>query len=254
MEFIKIFPPCGNHEEIKLANQLIQKRIFNDALFEEIFIQASVILDSPVQLFYRDLWENAYLKRPDMLSVVANKRTTIMMSISECIQYLQSITPPKLKDLLDQNTQSIEGIYQSIVGVLDNDRTNPRYAYNITKFHEVFHLNMFENAWIPDYKKIAFARTKVHDEILCLVDASTISIDAIMKESHDMETDVWLQLNFHCDTEDGIENLHRFMRNNDIHISGVQCSDIGLFVSGYTSRLCPALRNMIRDVYTQFMQ
>lgn len=253
VKITKIHSPRGSTSEINFIDQLIQKRIFNDALFEEIFIQASVILDSPVQMFYRKLWETAYLKRPYSTDVMNDKHAIVMMSISECIQYLQEITPPKMRNLLDDNMTSVKSIQQMMTDFLTNT-DDKLYPYYLTKFYDVFHLNIFENAWIPDYKKIAFARKIVQDDILCLVDASSISIQTIIEEPHNIKSDVWIQLNFHCDTEDGMENLYRFIGNNDIHISGVQCNDIGLFVSGYTSRLCPALANMIANVYAQFMK
>ena len=254
MRFIEFHKPSCDKKTIEFIDMLINKKIFNDAVFETCFIQAEVELDSPVQMYYRTLWETMYLRRSRSCDIINNKHAIIMMSISECIQYLQEITPPKMRKLLDDEMTSVSKIQEMITGFLQ-DTTDPNHPYYLTKFYEVFHLNLFNNAWIPEYKKISFVRNNIHDDIICLVDAATESINTMLSESENCEfAPFWAQVTFHTDTEDGMELLYRFLWHNDLHISGVQCNDIGLFVSAYTNRLCPGLSKAIKRTYTLMMK
>lgn len=252
MKFTEIHRPTCSKRTIQFIDTLIQQKIFNDAVFESCFIQADVILDSPIQMFYRTMWETMYLRRQPKWYVLNENHAIIQMSISECIQYLQEITPPKCRDLLDKDMTSVDNIYQMICGFLQ-DETDPQHPFYLTKFYEVFHTNLFNNAWTPNYKKIAMLRNIVKDDIICIVDAATVSVQDIM-DCDGIQEDTYAQVSFHVDTEDAMEKLYRFIENNELMISGLQCNDIGLFVSAYASRICPGLSRMIRDTYSQILK
>lgn len=252
MKFIDIYQTDAHGKEIQFINMLIKKQIFNDDVFENHFITADVILDSPVQVFYRTFWEKMYLKRKESTIIMRNKTAKIKMSISECIQYLQEITPPNLRDLLTQNMKSVDAIHKMMVDFLKNE-DDPQHPYYLTKFYEVFHMNLFNNAWIPDYKKIAFARNIVKDEILCLVDASTESIDMICNGSHNISNN-FIQVTFHVDTDEAIEKLYSYLWHTGMTITGLQCSEIGLFVSAYSDTIDELIAEIIKNTYSHFMK
>jgi len=252
MIFKDIQPTDESPKKIQFVDMLIQKKIFNDAIFDDVMMYAEVVLDTPVQMFYRKLWVDVYLRRNPCTTVLDHNKTIIEMSLSECIQYLQEITPPKLRDVLNKDMTSVQNIYEMMRDFLMK-MDDPNHPYYLTKFYEVFHMNLFQNAWTPNYKKIAFLRSVAKTDITCLVDASTVSINAIINGEVLPYQSEWLQLTFHSDDEDSMEELFRYMNTCDIHITGVQCNDIGLFVSGCTSRITPYLIDLIRDTYSKII-
>lgn len=278
MNFYNFTKPDESSTMIQFINGLLAKKIFNDQIFEDTQIRVSIKLDSPIQLFYRRLWETLYLKRKEKTSVLDYQyNTAVALSVSECIQYLQGIKAydEKLgiyegKEFRDKVSEfsgaqvaagqsvqipelnTFDDVFNTIKAVL-TATDDPKRPYYLTHFHEVFHFDLWQNNWIPDYEKIAFARTIVDDPILLLVDTSTVPINKIVTEMTDkIYEDVMIQMSFHVDSLEDIVNLYHFINMTDLRLSGVQCNDIGLFVSAYSTRLYPQLARHIRDIYSQF--
>ena len=262
MEFYGINKPVCSYEAATFIDRLLAKEIFNDLLFEDVTVSMSVALDSPVQAFFRLLWETLYLKRKLVMRPLDyQNNTVIMMSLSECIQYLQAIQSyiDKMKIYKDYRStiapeislKTVVDIIQSMERVLSSTN-NPDYPYYVTKFHEVFHLDMWQNNWKPNYEKISVAREFVDDPILAIVEASSMKTSEVMRLQQSVTDNAYIQLTFHVDTLHDMVDLYRLIYNNDLRLTGVQCNDIGLFVSAYSSRICSPIAKLVNQIYTKF--
>lgn len=262
MEFYELNGPNrASANQIAFIDRLIAKEIFNDILFEETTLSLHVKLDSPVQAFYRLLWETLYLKRkPVARPLDHDNKTIIMMSLSECIQYLQAIQSyiDKMEIYKDYRTTiapkidltTVSGIIESMNNVL-RSVNNSDYPYYITKFHEIFHLDMWQNNWTPNYAKISVAREFIDDPILAIIEASAMKTSEIMKLDKPFADNAYIQITFHVDTLYDMIELYRLIGNNDLKLTGVQCNDIGLFVSAYSARICAPIAKLVGDIYGQ---
>jgi hypothetical protein len=257
MEIRKIFLPTCDGKLTQFVDDLLKRHIFNDRLFETYCFTANVILDSPVQLFYRTLWEQVYLKTKDAVMVISKDNSVqLRLSMSECIQYIQKATPPAFQDKLKDELTSVQSVYD-MMNMYLMDTKSDRYGFNLTLFYRVFHLEIFETNFIPDYKKIAFARDRIKEypygEILGLVDVSSKSIAEIIADTKWDQLKTYVQMTFHVDTEDDIVRLYHYLWKNDLEICDLHCEDIGLFVSAYATHVTPSLAKMIEMIYKQFM-
>lgn len=255
MQIQQIYLPTCDGKLTQFVNDLLSKKIFNDRVFENYFFSASVILDSPVQLFYRTLWEQVYLKQSDSITVITkDNHIQLRMSMSECIQYIQQATPPAFKEQLETELTSVDAVYDMLKLYLMEK--SDRSALNMTLFYRVFHLEIFETNFRPNIKKIAFARERVkeyqHGEILGLVDVSSKSIAEIIEDTKWDQLKTYVQMTFHVDTEDDMIRLYHYLWKNDIEICDLYCNELGLFVSAYSLHVTPSLALMIKSTYDQF--
>ena len=263
MKFHSVFKlkPKSSMDDLKesFINQLLAKKIFNDHMFENYFIFSICDLDSPIQLYYRILWAELYLKQESENYVIHNdNQVHLKLSLSECLKYIQTVTPPAMLDKVNQQLTTIDSIIDLMKFYLIDETDRGLKAYNLTTFYSVFHTEVFETNYKPDFKKISFVRDKLkrysHGEILGLVDASTASIQSILKsESREMFGEEWIQMTFHVDTEDDLRMLYPFLCNNYFRICDLHCEDIGLFVSAYADTITPDVVNMIRVTYSQLL-
>ena len=254
-------PNNATDEQIKFVNKLLSKQIFNDILFEELQFTMPITLDTPVQAFFRELWEHLYLKRDGSVRPLDQQfHTIITMSLSECIQYLQAIQTyiDKMKVYKDYRStiapeiklDTVSDIVQSMQNVL-NSTHNPDYPFYVTEFHRIFHLDMWQNNWIPAYDKISVAREFIDAPILAIVDASSMSVYDIMRLSAACTRNAYIQLTFHVDTLEDMVSLYHMINNCDLKLIGVQCNDIGLFVAAYAPYICSPIAKLVGDVYGQ---
>lgn len=263
MKFHSIFKvkPKTSKDDAKISfiNQLLTKKIFNDHIFENYFIFAICDLDSPIQLYYRLLWTELYLKQPvEYFNLHDDNQVALRLSLSECVKYIQTVTPPAMLDKVNQQMSNVDDIVDLMKFYLIDETDRGLKAYNLTTFYSVFHTEVFETNFKPDFKKIAFVRDRLkqysHGEILGLIDASTASIQSILKsESREMFDEEWIQMTFHVDTEDDLHMLYPFLYNNHFRICDLHCEDIGLFVSAYADTITPDIVKMIQVTYSQLL-
>lgn len=250
--------PRINERTRNFVNSLLKSKIFNDRVFENCFLEAQVQLDSPIQMYYRQLWNEVYMKHQDAHRPISkNNETTIYMSISECIKYLHTITPPAMLDKLNEQLVSIDFIYDMMTFYLMHEENPGLRAYNLTTFYSVFHMEVFPTNYKPDYKKIAFVREKIktypYGEILGLVDICTKPISEIMEITEYDQPKTYIQMTFHVDTEEDLLKLYDFLWTNDLEICDLHCEDIGLFVSAYATHILPPVSSMIKMIYSQLI-
>lgn len=279
MRFIRILTPDISEAKVNFVNSLLKKKISNDYVMESVFIPMIIHPDSPVQLFYRSFWCDLYLKQPDhriypdIYDVEQPDeldgshpigRSVIYMSLSECLQFINQVTPPALQKDIPSNTESIEAIQKLMQFFLFEEKDNKLRAYYATTFYKVFHLEMFENNWEPDFKKIAFIREKMKTYELDDYGAIVASLDASMKslsEIINFKDDEWfeiprakIQMTFHADTDDDIWTLYDFLNLEHFHICHLYCSEIGLFVSAYCDHVSSDTRRFIKSIYSEIMK
>ena len=145
---------------------------------------------------------------------------------------------------------TVSDIVQSMQNVL-NSTHNPDYPFYVTEFHRIFHLDMWQNNWIPAYDKISVAREFIDAPILAIVDASSMSVYDIMRLSAACTRNAYIQLTFHVDTLEDMVSLYHMINNCDLKLIGIQCNDIGLFVAAYAPYICSPIAKLVGDVYGQ---
>lgn len=258
MKFLSMNKPTINETKRNFINSLLKSKIFNDRIFENCFFTATVQLDSPIQMYYRKLWNEVYLKQPESHAPISkNNETTIAMSLSECIKYLHQVTPPAMLDKLNDQLVSIDFVYDMMTFYLMNEENHGLKAYNLTTFYSVFHMEVFHTNFEPNFKVIAWAREKIKSypvgEILCIVNQSTKQISEIMENTKYDQPKTYIQMTFHVDREDDLIKLYDFIWTNDIEICDLHCTEIGLFVSAYASHILPPVSEMIKWIYKQLI-
>ena len=258
MEFLTMNKPRINERHRNFINSLLKLKIFNDRVFENVYLEATVKLDSPIQMYYRKLWNEVYLKQQKPQGIISkDNQVTIMLSISECIKYLQTITPPAMLDQLNEQLVSIDFIYDMMCFYLIHETDKGLKAYNLTTFYSVFHMEVFPTNYKPNFENIAMVRkmlkTYSDGEILGLVDACSKPVKEIMENTKYDQPKAYIQMTFHVDTEDDLHLLYDFLWRNDLEICDLHCTDIGLFVSAYATHILPPVSNMIKVIYSQLM-
>ena len=279
MKFIKLYHPEISQGKINFIDSLLKRRIPNDQLLEQTYIPLIIKPDSPIQLFYRTLWCDVYLRRkvsvlyPDINTVwertdlfnedPPEDEYLVYMSISECIQYINEVTPPALKKDIPQNIQSIESIYKLMHFFLFEETNPKQVAYYTTAFYKIFRFQIFDTNWTPDFKKISFIRERMktydmenYGTMVASVEASIKSISEILKiEDRQGLNENYTQLTFHADTDDDIKLLYEFLDVNHFRICNLYCDEnIGFFVSAYTNNLSYDARCFIYSIYSEIMK
>ena len=281
MKFIQLYHSEIPDYRIQFINSLLKNRIANDYILESTYIPLSVMVDSPIQLFYRSMWCDMYLRRsfhtiyPDIMSHYTRDElypedppqmlSMVYMSISECIQYINEVTPPVMKKDIPENTTSIESIYNLMHFFLFEEKDPSRLAYNTTTFYRIFHMELTPSLWEPNFKKIAFMRNKIktydmnYGTMIASIDASSKPLDLII--GYD-ENDViqplhnaYIQMTFHADADDDIWFLFSFLGENHFHICNLYCDEnVGFFVSAYANVIDYDTRKFIKSVYSELLQ
>lgn len=262
---------------VGFINSLLKRNMKNDKLLESQYFMLRIKIDSPIQLFYRTMWCDLYLRRfdhdknwaikpdPEMFCDVMEEAPegeyNVYISLSECLQYINAVTPPRLKDQIPENTSSIKKIYDLMHFFLFEDvNDKSQHVKYMTEFYRVFHFEMFDNGWEPDFKKIAFMRENIktydienYGTFIGSIDASSVSLDEIMKGSPVRTSDI--QMTFHADTDEDIRLLYEFLESNDFTILNLYCDEnVGFFVSAYTYGINVDIANFVESIYSELLK
>ena len=278
MKFIKLGKIIADEEIKNFANLLLEKHIQNDKLFESLYFPLTIHPDSLVQMFYRTFWTDTYLRRgehtyPDIVDIHEHDdlfnelppedESIVYLSISECINYIHMATPSTLQDKIPENIKSIESIWKLMHFFLFEEDNPQRKMYNISTFYSVFHMEIFDTNYKPDFKKFAMLRKMIqtydienYGTMLGIVDTSTRSISDIMEKVPDQRGMMYghIHMSFHVDTEEDFQILYDFLRSNFFTINGLYCEDIGLFVSASTDTIQYDVATYITSIYSQLMK
>lgn len=248
----------------QFVNAILEQRLKNDHILENTFINISIVLDSPIQLFYRVLWEVGYLRRTPAYPKLSRGNTVVIrFSISECISYIYQVTPPALQKDIPDNITSIEKIRDLMEYFLITEQRNrgtdqavkTRY---ISVFFMISHMEIFDTAWTPDFNKISFVKKRVksfpneHQQFIGVVDTSTIPIKELIETDPYAALNSFIQLSFHADTEKDFVDMYRFFELTGFVICNLYCDEnIGLVVAAYTDKITPKTVFYIKNIYDQ---
>jgi len=277
LTFVNLQKPVCSDDLHKFADMLLEKGIINDKLLESIYIPLIVRPYSAAQMIYRAFWSETFLRRdfktsyqnrgdggPDWVmddlfqELPPEAEVPVMMSISECIDFIYKATPAALQEKIPENIKSIQNIWD-LMHYFFFEEKDPRLStYNLTTFYSVFHMEAFENRYKADRKRIKFLRSLIkkydmdnYGTLLGCVDASTIEIDKIMEQSDsDETTPAYVQMSFHANVEEDIEILYDFLCMNEFSITGVECDQTGVYVSAYCQCLNHDICNFIKSIYS----
>lgn len=261
----------------RFIDSLLKRNMKNDKLLESWYFKLRIKADSPIQLFYRTLWCDLYLRRfdhdrnwatrpePEMFCDVMEDAPegeyNVYLSLSECLQYINAVTPPRLKDQIPENTSSIKKIYDLMHFFLFEDvNDKSQQVKYMTEFYRVFHFEIFDNGWEPDFKKIAFMRENIktydienYGTFIGSVDASSVSLDQIIKDGP--HPNASLQMTFHADTDEDIQLLYEFLEMNDFTILNLYCDEnVGFFVSAYVYGINVDIVNFVESIYSELLK
>lgn len=243
--------PLREHEPsaAKFIDCLLKRQVFNDVLFEEYWFPIKIQLDSISQWLYRKLWEEVYLRRVRRYHPNGTE-ITMNCSLSECIQFIQAATPPRLQDQLPASLTSTKAIYDLMKLFLMEDNSGQQ-DYYLSLFRRIMHLEPFETAWKPNIQQMKTVRKKFPTGVALFVDTATLSLSAIKRSDLAVDRVDWIQLTIHA-AEDDLYNLNKFLIYNHLIITNLFMDESGLYVSAYTDHISGDLQDAIVKIYDGF--
>ena len=243
----------GRYEFI---NSLLNKSIFNDYLFEQTFFDISILIDRPVDFLYRRIWECVYIKRGCSTRTTMNDCIiNLRLSLSEAIQYIYTVTPPRLQCLIKDSIKSIDDITQLLHQFLIDDNEGQSITY-LSMFKKLTHLESFDTSWNNDTTCIDVIRQHGNQNGLAgVVVSSSISIPEIVNnETFDFD----IQMMFHCKNNNQLSDLFKILyesTSNSI-ILNIKEDDNGIYVMMYShiyhGEVCSKLSMFIKEMYREF--
>lgn len=263
MYFSSIQNPDITVAEGKFIDLLLSKGITNTKIMESTYFRIGVDIDSPIQLFYRELWTQTYLRRvdedayperydlkePDDLfnEDLPERRFLVYVSIAECLEFINSVTPPALHKDIPDNTKSINAIYDLMKFFLFKEKDPKLVALYKSTFYRVTHMEMFDSNWTPDFKKLALIRKIMNEKgydkdnygtFIGYIDASDLSIEDLTNPDKSKDTRHHVQMIFNADTDEDIRELYNWLSMDRFTICNLYCdTNIGLVVSAYTDNI-----------------
>ena len=238
MYFYSIQNPDITVAEGKFIDSLLSKGITNTKIMESTYFRFGVDIDSPIQLFYRELWTQTYLRRvdedayperydlkePDDLfnEDLPESRFLVYVSIAECLEFINSVTPPALHKDIPDNTKSINAIYDLMIALI-------RKIMN-------------EKGYDKDN----------YGTFIGYIDASDLSIEDLTNPDKSKDTRHHVQMIFNADTDEDIRELYDWLSMDRFTICNLYCdTKIGLVVSAYTDNIGNAdITNFIEYIYS----
>lgn len=249
---IKLHDP---DERTRLANMLMAKHRFNDALFESIPINIEIQLDHPSFIFHRMYWNNCCTKTKFLLSKMTNDFSIIVpCSLSECIQYVQKCTPPRFQSRLQNEMVTVDDVKMMLeLYLMDPSTGNMEYYRSV--FHKEMHFEYIDTGLRPDMNKINMLTFP--NEFTTYVEASTIPISGIIsitEDKKDKMSPCGIQFIFRARSKRECVALYDFINKTDLFVDQVyEDPKNGIYVSAQTFRLNPILINRIIQQYKPFM-
>lgn len=148
-----------NGKLVELVESLLDQGIHSDGVFEQVFINITLadINSAPesVNLLYRLLWENNYMKYSSMhqsefLNTTIDEDTervvNLSISLSEAIGYIYMATPPALQHQIPNSIRSYDDIIELLKTFL-MDTKSPEYRHYLDLFFIHTHYRPFETQW-----------------------------------------------------------------------------------------------------------
>ena len=269
----------GKHESF--INQLLEKGIFNDYVFDHYWIAITVELDEYIQFLYRYMWEDLYLHikqswyfTPTNLSQSATRRSVftdnktlfVDMSLSEALQFIELATPPALKHLIPESTNSVDNVIAILKQFLMEENGGQLITY-IDIFKKTMRFNYFETRWSYDLKPIEILREVGENQngLVCAFIASTKAIEDIAKNESPYSLDEF-QLLFHCQNDKQVKLLIDLTGVDHIDKCGCSQTSIlnikpdncgGFYVMCYYQnqyQFSEEFRKLIKENYRKFIQ
>jgi hypothetical protein len=256
---IKLSDINNDNELNEFVEGLLSKEIFNDHLFEQVFISVTVKLDSVIDLAYRRLWEDVYIKINYDSSTTSfdavNNVTDVFITLSEAINFIYSVTPPRMKYLIPDSIKSINDIIESMKVYL-MDTTSIELPHYVSIFREVMHLKPFETNWNFNTNKISFLRNGNNKGLIGLIIHSGYSLNTMLQTTDGTTTPI--QIMFHCINEDDLKCLFgKFIIDHPMCVLNIKQDDSGIYVMAVsrhmamTNDVSEFLRKSYRNLWIQ---
>lgn len=162
MGFFNIVPSITNNIlSLRLKNDYITENTFFDLKFE---LDRSRELDMCINILYRLLWEDMYLRRysPIVGSYVLvkdNFELCLRISLSEAIDFIRQITPPIFRERTMESLDSIDNV-MSMVDFYLKDKNAHDYKYRIDMLLRCLQMNVFDTRWDYDNKRFDVIKSK----------------------------------------------------------------------------------------------
>lgn len=275
MHFHSIQKPYITFAKEAFINTLLSKEITNTKVMEQTYFRIGVSIDSPIQLFYRELWTQTYLRRKDEDSYpdrydlneydslypedLPHDEFLVKMSIAECLEFINSVTPPALKKDIPDNTKSLDDILKLMRFFLHEEKDPKLIALYKSTFYRVTHMEMFDSGWTPDFKKLALIRKIMNEKgydkdnfgtFIGYVEASNLSIDNLIEAKYRQE-DNYVQMIFNADTDEDIRDLYEWLDSLNFNICNLYCdTNVGLVVSACNYNFGTELAYFIKYIYS----
>lgn len=247
----------------EFVDQLLNKQIYNDRVFEMVHFECRFQLDDIAAYFNRIFWEDVSLRRRDQKYHVINDQLEVAfdISLSEILTYIQSVMPPVFKNRIGE-LDSINKIYDTFVMFL-TDRSNvSTWQYCRDAFLKHIHLDRSmidtQDPNMSSIKRIQLIEQRLTEmprhNIIGIVETSTIPIAALCKI--DKVESEYTQMTFRCKSQDEMRWLIPMLHMYNAHITRlfIDPNDPNtLYVAAYSDVVCPELASYIACIYKSFI-
>ena len=179
----------------------------------------------------------------------------LRLSLSEAIQYIYTVTPPRLQCLIKDSIKSIDDITQLLHQFLIEDNEGQSITY-LSIFKKLTHLESFDTGWNNDTTCIDVIRQHGNQNGLAgvVVSSSTSIPEIVNNETSDFD----IQMMFHCKNNNQLSNLFKILyesTSNSI-ILNIKEDDNEIYVMMYThvyhGEVCSKLSMFIKEMYREF--
>ena len=248
----------------KFIDQLLHKRLFNNHIFEHEFLIVKTEIDGNnfddmMSLIYRRYWEESYLRRNlDDFRYWSLDKTDIVMSIDECLKFLDAAIPPVFRSKMKE-IQSVNSVIETMKCLLCEP--NDQQLLNISVFKKILHMNRndFDDVTSPLTDAKIAKLCKMNKDIITQIPMVTVDVyhgsfqDILNSdEKQPIMGDVQLTFFFHKIEHNPLmlqSAVFLFLELQSTHIINLSLDDHGLYVSCYLNELPTSIQNNIKLCY-----
>lgn len=251
--------------DIPQIDHLLSQGMVVPIIFDNAFISIKVKNIELPKLLYRKLFEDVFLDR----FLWSSETKAIYISLSEAMLFIKTVTPPILKDQMEESTKSLEDVMSCLkLYLLEKD--SPSYNTHVSIFEDVIMYKAFDNSWqqlITD-NKVNFNKSSIMINHAiskklshaCLINYSSLSFDKIVdndSESKDPKQGVYTI--FFKDNEDSHELISTFINEitNTSYKSGIVAVGEQQDFTGFMIKLNGTpdqLQTLVKDSYSVFLK
>lgn len=240
-------------------DRLLESHIHNNHVFEKTYLVLHVSeIDHITDYLYRRYWEESYLRRD--MSVFKSWNLSyedIVMSIDECLQFIELALPPVLKPRIGE-IQSVNQIIEIMNELLISNGDNDMLSY-ISVLKKVLHLQPFDTPEMGEHssrydRMMHLNKDLIQTVPIVLVDMIPCQLTALLQDSVDY-SNIRAQLTFIFTGINSMQNMIRiasliFLQSSSVHICNIKLETNGrLFIESYHDKLSKPIVDNIKLCY-----